>query len=75
MDDNKKFKPFDRVLVRDSLDEKWRADFFESYDNECLEPYYKCIASEWIYCIPYEGNEHLLGTNKAPKSMGSKKRC
>ena len=23
-----------------------------------------CVSSRWKYCIPYEGNEHLLGTNK-----------
>lgn len=21
----------------------------------------------WKYCIPYEGNEHLLGTSKDPE--------
>lgn len=54
-------KPFDKVLVRDSKSSKWRANLF-SYKNE-NEPYY-CVYAGWNYCIPYEGNEHLLGTTK-----------
>lgn len=27
------------------------------------EPYY-CVCASWNYCIPYEGNEHLLGTTE-----------
>lgn len=52
-------KPFDKVLVRDSKSSKWRANLF-SYKN-VNEPYY-CVYASWNYCIPYEGNEHLLGT-------------
>lgn len=57
-------KPFDKVLVRDSKSSKWRADLF-SYKN-IDEPYY-CVYASWNYCIPYEGNEHLLGTTKNVK--------
>ena len=52
-------KPFDKVLVRDSKSSKWRANLF-SHKN-VNEPYY-CVYASWNYCIPYEGNEHLLGT-------------
>lgn len=55
------FKPFDKVLVRDSKSSKWRANLF-SHKN-VNEPYY-CVYASWNYCIPYEGNEHLLGTTK-----------
>lgn len=51
-------KPFDKVLVRDSKLSKWRANLF-SHKN-VNEPYY-CVYASWNYCIPYEGNEHLLG--------------
>lgn len=51
-------KPFDKVLVRDSKSSKWRANLF-SHKN-VNEPYY-CVYASWNYCIPYEGNEHLLG--------------
>ena len=30
------------------------------------EPYY-CVYANWNYCIPYEGNEHLLGTTENVK--------
>lgn len=52
-------KPFDKVLVRDSKSGEWRANLF-SHKN-VNEPYY-CIYASWNYCIPYKGNEHLLGT-------------
>ena len=52
-------KPFDKVLVRDNKSSKWRANLF-SHKN-INEPYY-CVYASWNYCIPYEGNEHLLGT-------------
>ena len=54
-------KPFDKVLVRDSKSSEWRANLF-SY-KKVNEPYY-CVYAGWNYCIPYEGNEHLLGTTK-----------
>lgn len=54
-------KPFDKVLVRDSKASKWRANLFSHKNID--EPYY-CVYAGWNYCIPYEGNEHLLGTTK-----------
>ena len=57
------FKPFDRVLVRDDDDDEWHIDFFEGMNKDKDEPYtYRCLNSLWYQCIPYEGNEHLLGT-------------
>lgn len=57
-------KPFDKVLVRDSCDEKWRADFFSHiYDNQ----YYQCVGCQWQQCIPYnDETKHLLGTIQEP---------
>lgn len=57
-------KPFDKVLVRDSKASKWRANLFSHKNID--EPYY-CVYASWNYCIPYEGNEHLLGTTKNVK--------
>lgn len=54
-------KPFDKVLVRDSASDKWRANLFGYIGKD---GYYCCVYANWIYCIPYEGNEHLLGTTK-----------
>lgn len=56
-------KPFDKVLVRDGNDEVWVNAFFGFCDPVT---YKKCIFvtgnENWCQCIPYEGNEHLLGT-------------
>lgn len=59
-----KFEPFDKVLVRNCLDEMWRPSFFACYLPFGREPY-QVIDGEWVkLCIPYEGNESLLGTTK-----------
>lgn len=55
-------KPFDKVLVRDRDDRKWGCDFFCHLGDK--EGVFVCISSWWRQCIPYEGNEHLLGTKK-----------
>lgn len=61
------FKPFDRVLVRDGNNEKWIADFFSHYDNDDSKWPYVCSSGYWIQCIPYENNEHLVGTTNNPE--------
>lgn len=55
------FKPFDKVLVRDSKSDKWRANLFGYIGKD---GYYHCVYANWAYCIPYIGNESLLGTIK-----------
>ena len=54
-------KPFDKVLVRDSKSDYWRANLFGYIGKG---GYCCCVYANWIYCIPYAGNEHLLGTTK-----------
>lgn len=54
-------KPFDRVLVRDSKSDNWRANLFGYIGKD---GYYHCVYANWAYCIPYIGNESLLGTTK-----------
>ena len=58
------FKPFEKVLVRDSKDSLWHIDLYEGMLGDDNEYNYSCMAAVWVYCIPYEGNEHLLGTTK-----------
>lgn len=59
-------QPFDRVLVRDSCNEKWRAEFFSHIDDEPYLPY-ACVGCQWKYCIPYnDETKHLVGTTQAP---------
>lgn len=61
------FEPFQKVLVRDSCDDKWKADYFSHYDEDNgFFPYY-CVGNYYKVCIAYEGNEHLLGTNNNPE--------
>lgn len=54
-------KPFDKVLVRDSKSDNWRANLFCYIEKD---GYYRCVYANWVYCIPYIGNESLLGTTK-----------
>lgn len=53
-------KPFDKVLVRDDNDTPWKVGLFSHIDNKLFQ----CVGSIYRQCIPYEGNEHLLGTTK-----------
>ena len=54
-------KPFDKVLVRDFSKDKWSISFFSFKKRDC----YVCINHcSWNQCIPYIGNESLLGTTK-----------
>ena len=62
------FKPFDKVLVRDNKNSAWNCSLFSFYKDDCLSPY-SCIDSSYRNCIPYEGNEHLLGTTNSPEQV------
>lgn len=65
-------KPFDKVLVRDKKEDAWRIDLFERYLPEnCYNFNYSCLRATWEECIPYKGNEHLLGTTDTPKKYNS----
>lgn len=54
-------KPFDKVLVRNDKEDQWSANIF-SY--QVGDMYYCLGECYWRYCIPYIGNESLLGTTK-----------
>ena len=58
-----KTSPFERVLVRRTNQERWKLHLFSREsggDNK-----YECLGGVgFSQCIPYEGHEHLLGTNK-----------
>nr|DAL23909.1 MAG TPA_asm: hypothetical protein [Caudoviricetes sp.] len=54
-------KPFDKVLIRDFGSQAWQVSLFGYKD---ANNYYCCNGSCWNQCIPYEGNESLLGTTK-----------
>lgn len=71
------FKPFDKVLVRDNDDKKWMLNMFSHYDETAIKFHFVCLVSCFKNCIPYEGNEHLLGTTDSPKPKRwrAKKNC
>ena len=55
-------KPFDKVLVRNGLDRKWRGSLFCYYDGTQSYPFV-CVNESYKYCIAYNDNtKHLLGT-------------
>lgn len=61
------FEPFQKVLVRDSDDDVWKADYFSNYDeSDKLNPYI-CVGDFYRQCVAYEGSEYLLGTNNNPE--------
>lgn len=50
-------KPFDKVLIKDEENDKWEASFFIRKVDEL----YECMLGlKYKYCVPFEGNEHLL---------------
>ena len=56
-----KFEPFQKVLVRDHVQQKWKAHFFSHMDGN----YFVTGDSLWQYCIPYTTvTAHLLGTSQ-----------
>lgn len=54
-------KPFDKVLVRDRKTYHWEVDLF-GFKTEGPNIVYHCVGGSWKFCIPYIGNESLLGT-------------
>lgn len=55
--------PFEsRVLIRDNDLQKWSPAEWGYYDSDSRYCPYKLVGNAARYCIPYEGNEHLLGT-------------
>ena len=61
------FKPWQPVVVRGSDDGRWRADFFSYYNEEASVRPFMCTSGiRYEYCLPAEGNEHLVGTTNSP---------
>lgn len=73
MENKRKFKPFDKVLVRYDNQHEWQIDFFSHYVHGVECPY-KCLTRDFNQCIPYEGNEHLLGTTDNPERRKQNKK-
>lgn len=59
------FKPFEKVLTRDSESEKWGCTFYSHIEPNGIF-HYVTTSGMYAMCIPFEGNEHLVGTTKNP---------
>ena len=63
--DPKTLKPFDRVLVRDTIKHQWKVEFFSHYSSEDGYFPYRCTGSVYRFCIPYnDDTKHLIGTTE-----------
>ena len=64
--DFNQLKTFDKVLVRHSKLNVWQPAFFHSYRPEVIySPFYTILnqgGCSFAQCVPYEGNEYLMGT-------------
>ncbi len=61
---NYEFEPLEPVLVRDFKTNRWELDLFSHKNYSPTRSRHISIGGDWEFCIPYKGNEHLLGTNK-----------
>ena len=56
------FHEFEKVIVRDSNDAKWKADFFSHIDETNNFPFI-CVGCSYKHCLHYnEYTKHLIGT-------------
>lgn len=53
------FKHYDRVLVRNRK-QSWKIDLFSHYEQFGIY-HYRTLGGYYEYCIPFDGNEHLVG--------------
>lgn len=64
--DFNQLKTFDKVLVRHSRFNVWQPAFFHSYRPEIRYYPFYTISNQggfsFAQCVPYEGNEYLMGT-------------
>lgn len=77
---HKEFKPFDKVLVRDSiaLNAAWHCDFYSDYNYSIADEenrHYTVSGGRYTdnNILPYEGNEELVGTTDEPQIPLSEK--
>jgi hypothetical protein len=56
-------KPFNKVLCRQYKCSAWMPSFFGFYNEDASKNPFICSNGfAYKYCVPYEGNERLLGT-------------
>lgn len=63
---HKEFKPFDRIIAREG-DGNWICDLYSHYNSKTNSHVTIGFCDLEDNCIlPYEGNEHLVGTTNVP---------
>ena len=69
--DPKSLKPFDKVLVRDFLNDYWRCSIFSHIETDkrrSLFPY-TTVGGNFSFCIPYnDDTKYLVGTKDEPSN-------
>lgn len=63
----KKFKPFDKVIVRMVHNEEWQCDLYSHQDP--ITKHHVTVGFSEVKednILPYEGNEHLVGSQDEP---------
>lgn len=64
------FKPFDKVLVRNANSCIWQGTFISHITKNDTDGWrIYTMTGTWYQCIPFEGNEHLVGTNNSPDNI------
>lgn len=64
---HKTFKPFEKVLVKDVMG-VWYCAFYSHWSDEYKTHNFTSLVTAWDKDIlPYEGNEHLVGTTDEPE--------
>ena len=53
------FRTYDKVLVRNRK-QSWKIDLFSHYE-QFGSFHYRTLGGYYEYCIPFDGNEHLVG--------------
>lgn len=62
---NKELKPFDRIIIKSG--ETWRCSLFSHYNSEGGAININGIHFPKGKYLPFEGNEHLVGTDIEPQ--------
>lgn len=67
-DNKRQFKPFDKVLVRKNDDDGqyWQPKTY-SFFHPAFKEHVTTDGMMYEVVLPYEGNEHLVGTTNKPK--------
>ena len=62
--DPKTLQQYDKVIVKDYLDDPWKVDFY-SHKNVNTEYQYRCVGNSYRFCIPYnDETKYFVGTKE-----------